>query len=81
MPNGHAPNGKQLYHCRECGRQSRQNPTSHAYPEARREEILHAYQERSSLRSLTRTFGVSRTTVSNGIKKVAQLPPLPESRA
>ena len=71
------PNGKQLYHCRECGRQSRQNPTSHAYPEARREEILHAYQERSSL---TRTFGVSRTTVSNGIKKVAQLPPLRELR-
>lgn len=30
----------------------------------RREEILHAYQERSSLRGLTRTFGVSRTTVS-----------------
>ena len=35
----------------------------------RREEILHAYQERSSLRGLTRTFGVSRTTVSSWIKK------------
>jgi hypothetical protein len=33
-------------------------------------------QERSSLRGLTRTFGVSRTTVSNWIKKGAQLPPL-----
>ena len=40
--NGHAPNGKQLYRCRSCGRQSRENPTPHAYPEARREEILHA---------------------------------------
>jgi transposase-like protein len=60
--NGHAPNGKQLYRCRTCGRQSRENPTPHAYPEARREEILHAYQERSSLRGLTRTFGVSRCT-------------------
>ncbi len=40
-----------------------------AYPEARREEILHAYQERSSLRGLTRTFGVSRATVSSWIKK------------
>ena len=37
--------------------------------ELRREEILHAYQERSSLRGLTRTFGVSRTTVSTWIKK------------
>ena len=32
--------------------------------ELRREEILHAYQERSSLRGLTRTFGVSHATVS-----------------
>ena len=55
--NGHAPNGKQLYRCRACGRQSRENPTSNAY------------QERSSLRGLTRTFGVSRTTVSKWIKK------------
>ncbi len=60
--NGHAPNGKQLYRCRTCGRQSRETPTPHAYPEARREEILHAYQERSSLRGLTRTFGVSRAS-------------------
>jgi transposase-like protein len=67
--NGHAPNGKQLYRCRTCGRQSRENPTPHAYPQARREEVLHAYQERSSLRGLTRTFGVSRTTVSTWIKK------------
>jgi Zn-dependent peptidase ImmA (M78 family) len=37
--------------------------------QARREEILHAYQERSSLRGLTRTFGVSRATVSSWIKK------------
>jgi InsA N-terminal domain len=67
--NGHAPHGKQLSRCRSCGRQSRENPTPHAYPEARREEILHASQERSSLRGLTRTFGVSRTTVSSWIKK------------
>ena len=77
--NGHAPNGKQLYRCRACGRQSRENPTPHAYPQARREEILHAYQERSSLRGLTRTFGVSRTTVSTWIKtkELSFLPSVP----
>src|SRR5258708_7577809 len=64
-----APHGKQRYRCHACGRQSRENPTPHASPESRREEILHAYQERSSLRGLTRTFGVSRTTVSSWIKK------------
>jgi len=67
--NGHASNGKQLSRCRSCGRQRRENPTPHASPEARREEMLHACQERTSLRGLTRTFGVSRTTVSSWIKK------------
>ena len=59
---------KQLSRCRACGRQSRENPTPHAYPQARRDELLHASQERSSLRGLTRTFGISRTTVSSWIK-------------
>jgi insertion element IS1 protein InsB len=43
---------------------------------ARREEILLAYQERSSLRGLERTFKVSRNNVTAWIKKVATLPPL-----
>ncbi len=29
--NGHAPNGKQVYRCRACGRQSREHPPPHAY--------------------------------------------------
>ena len=69
MQNGRAPNGKQKYLCRACKRQSRENPTPHAYSEERREEILRAYEERSSLRGLERTFGVSRNTVIAWIKK------------
>ncbi len=65
---------KQLYPCSTCRRQSRENPTPHAYLQARSEEILHAYPERSSLRGLTRAFGIFRSTMSNWIKKVAQLP-------
>jgi IS1 transposase len=68
---------KQLYRCRACGRQSRENPTPHAYPEALREEILHASQERSSLRGLTRTDCASLVPpYPIESKKVAQLPPL-----
>ena len=68
--NGKAPNGKQKYLCRACGRQSREDPASSAYPPERREEILRAYQERrSSLRGLTRTFGVARNTVTRWLKK------------
>src|SRR5713101_6814614 len=69
---GHAPNGKQKYRCHTCGRGSRENPTPNAYLGARREEILHAYQERSSLRGLTRTFDISRAPVSTWIKKTAE---------
>jgi len=67
--NGRAPNGKQKYRCKACKKQSRENPTPHAYSEERREEILRAYEERSSLRGLERTFGVSRTSVISWIKK------------
>jgi len=67
--DGHAPHGKQKDRCHARGRRSREKPTPNVYPEARREEMLHASQERSSLRGLTRTFGVSRTTVAGWIKK------------
>ena len=69
MRDGHAPNGKQKFRCHGCRRRSRETPAPNAYPEARREEILRAYQERSSLRGLSRTFGVSRAIVSRWIKK------------
>ena len=49
-------------------RASLENP-DYGYSEARKDEILKAYQERSSMRGLTRTFGVSRTTVSKWLKK------------
>ena len=48
---------------------SRDNPQPNGYLPAEREQILAAYQERSSLRGLTRTFGVSRNTVSGWLKK------------
>jgi len=66
---GIAPNGKQKYLCRTCGKQSRANPGSNAHSAERRDEILRAYEERSSLRGLERTFGVSRNTVSAWLKK------------
>jgi transposase-like protein len=71
--NGFSPNGKQKYKCKACGRASRENPKAKGYSEARKEEILKAYQERSSLRGLRRTFGVSRTTVTKWLKKSRDL--------
>ncbi len=68
VKNGTAPNGKQKYQCRDCGKASRENP-DYGYSDERKEEIIRAYQERPSLRGLTRTFGVSRNTVTKWLKK------------
>ncbi len=67
--NGLAADGRQRYVCRDCGRRSRAQPRTNAYSEEERETILRAYAERSSLRGLSRTFGVSRQTVTSWIKK------------
>jgi len=67
--NGHASNGKQRYFCQECKRSHRENPAPRGYLEERKEEIWRAYQERSSLRGVERTFGVSRYTVVKWLKK------------
>jgi insertion element IS1 protein InsB len=47
-----------------------------AYSAERKEAILRAYQERSSLRGLERTFGVARSTVISWLKKAHRLPSL-----
>ena len=67
--NGRTSNGKQRYLCHACGRTLRENPTTNAYSEQRKAEILRAYHERASLRGLERIYGVSRMTVSGWLKK------------
>lgn len=69
MRNGLAPDGRQRYQCRDCSQRSREQPRTNAYSEAEREQILRAYDERSSLRGLSRSFGVSRNTVTVWLKK------------
>src|ERR1700750_703208 len=64
-----AADGRQRYLCRDCGQRSRADPRSNAYSEEERERILRAYDERSSLRGLSCTFGVSRNTVTGWLKK------------
>lgn len=67
--NGLTRNGKQRYRCNACGRSSRENPQPNGYTDEQREMILAAYGERSSLRGLTRTFGVSPNTVTAWLEK------------
>lgn len=69
--HGKAANGVQRFRCRGCGYSFREHPKPNGYTEAEKDRILAAYQERSSLRGLTRTFGVSRNTVSTWLKERA----------
>ncbi len=62
-------NGKQRYKCRACKRSLREQPGTNRYDEATKAQILRAYQERTSLRGLTRIFGVARNTVAAWVKK------------
>ena len=62
VKHGLTKNQKQRYFCHHCQRSSREAPQPNGYTEEQRAEILRAYEERSSLRGLTRTFGVARNT-------------------
>lgn len=62
-------NSKQRFLCKDCGRNSREDPQPNGYTDEKREEVLRAYQECSSLRGLSRTFGVSRNTVESWLEK------------
>jgi len=68
VKNGFNRSGNQQYQCRDCGASKVLNPQK-GYSEARKEEVLRAYQERSSLRGVARTFGVSRQTIASWLKK------------
>ena len=77
MKNGHSKNGKQQYACKDCGAH-RILEYEKDYNEERKAEILRAYQERTSLRGLTRIFHVARQTVSGWLKKMT-LPSIEET--
>ncbi len=64
MKNGFTKNQKQRYFCHDGQRRSRDDPQPNGYAPEQRAEILRAYEERRSLRGLTRTFGVARNTVT-----------------
>ena len=59
---------KQRYLCSDCGRMSRAIRTPMATPKSSVSNPAR-YHERSSLRGLARTLGVSRNTVTSWLKK------------
>jgi len=67
--NGRSGTGKQRYKCKACGRRSRESPQHERYTPQQKEMILRAYQERPSMRGISRIFKVSRPTLDSWLKK------------
>ena len=68
VKNGHNASGSQQYWCKDCGKRGVLEP-KRGYSEEQKEQILAAYHERSSMRGIQRTFGVSRPTLASWLKK------------
>lgn len=68
IKNGKNRYGSQQFKCKTCGKQAVLEPKV-KYSEARKEEILAAYQERPSMRGIQRIYGVSRATLAKWLKK------------
>lgn len=69
--NGYNVSGSLQYYCKDCKASKVLNPKNR-YTEEKKEQIIKAYFERTSLRGLTRIYGVDRKTVSAWLKKKQQ---------
>jgi insertion element IS1 protein InsB len=72
--NGTDYKGDQKFRCNACGAYGTLDATVRYTPE-RKAEILRAYQERSSMRGIRRTFGVARKTLARWLKQKAKTLP------
>lgn len=61
--NGHAENGEQRAKCLACGRTFILQPHGERYDQRFKDQVVAAYQDRMSIRGITRTFGVCYKTV------------------
>lgn len=61
--NGHAENGDQRAKCLACGRTFVLQPKGAGYEGKFKAQVVAAYQDRMSIRGITRTFGVCYKTV------------------
>lgn len=68
--HGYHPRGTQRFRCRACGRAFiRPEESRLPHQEAFKEQVLAAYQERSSMRGIARTFKISRNTLVKWLKE------------
>ena len=69
MPKDGKSQGRQVYHCGDCGRRTIPDAAYQRPSAADKERALAMYQEGSSLSAVARIFGVSVPAVSRWVKK------------
>lgn len=74
VKNGKDYKGDQKFHCNDCETYGTLDATGRYSPE-RKEEILRAYQERSSMRGVGRIFGVARKTLARWLNHKGETVP------
>ncbi len=74
VKNGTDYKGAQKFRCNDCGAYGTLDATGRYAPD-RKEEILRAYQECSSMRGIQRTLGVARKTLARWLKQQAKTRP------
>lgn len=81
IKNGTDYKNSQKYHCHNCQAYGTLNAQK-GYTEEEKEQILKTYQERASMRGVSRIFGVARQILAKWLtEKASQLPPLSETLA
>jgi len=68
IKNGKDAKRHQQFHCKDCGKYGNLAPNPR-YTEEDKEKIINAYYERSSMRGISRIFGIDRKTLSAWLKK------------
>jgi transposase-like protein len=69
IKHGRDKNDRQRFRCHDCQRTFRETPGSAAHSEQFKARVLAAYQERCSMRGVSRIFGISRITLADWLKK------------
>ena len=67
--HGRTPQATQRFRCRSCGRAFINPAEQRGYCQAFKEQVLAAYQERASMRGISRVFGISRNTLTKWLKE------------
>jgi transposase-like protein len=67
--HGHTPQATQRFRCRRCARTFINPADQRGYSQTFKEQVLAAYQERASMRGISRVFGISRNTLVKWLKQ------------